>query len=101
MKYKYWKWVFIGTCFIIGMLVLYKVRAILGPFILAFVLAFLLNPFVEVLERYKISRKKSIAIVFIVIAAALATTVFLVLPIIFRNQRSTGQNLMPFGLEIL
>lgn len=83
MKYKYWKWVFTGTCLVIGILVLYKVRAILGPFFLAFVLAFLLNPFVEVLERYKISRNKSIAIVFTIIAAVLAATIFLVLPIIY------------------
>ena len=83
MKFKHWKWIFTGTCLVIGILVLFKVRAILGPFFLAFVLAFLLNPFVEGLERYRISRKKSIALVFSVITVVLAASIFLVLPIIY------------------
>ena len=85
MKHKYWKWIFMGTCLLIAILILFRVRAILGPFFLAFVLAFLLNPFVEGLERQRISRNKSIAIVFTVIIGILATAIFLILPIIYNE----------------
>ncbi len=85
MNFKKWKWIFAGACLLLGLLLLIKVRAILGPFLLAFVLAYLLNPLVEGLERYRISRNKSIAIVFILIVVVLATTVFLILPIIYNE----------------
>lgn len=85
MKYKSWKWIFTGTCLVIGILVLIKVRAILGPFVLAFILAFLLNPFVEWLERYRVSRNKAIAIVFTAIIAVIATAIFLILPIVYNE----------------
>ncbi|KJR48554.1 putative permease often clustered with de novo purine synthesis [Desulfosporosinus sp. I2] len=85
MKHKYWKWIFTGTCLLIAILILFRVRAILGPFFLAFVLAFLLNPFVEGLERQRISRNKSIAIVFTVIIGILATAILLILPTIYNE----------------
>ena len=69
----------------LAILVLFKVRAILGPFFLAFVLAYLLNPLVVDLERYKIGRKMAIAIVFILIIIFCSTTIFLVLPIIYNE----------------
>ncbi|HBW36296.1 AI-2E family transporter [Desulfosporosinus sp. BICA1-9] len=98
MKYKYWKWIFTGTCLLIAILVLFKVKAILGPFFLAFVLAFLLNPFVEGLERYRISRNKSIAIVFTIIIAILATAIFFILPIIY-NELSKLVVVLPKTIE--
>lgn len=68
-----------------GILILFRVRAILGPFFLAFVLAYLLNPLVVVLERYKISRNRAIAIVFFLIIAFCATAIFLIIPIIYNE----------------
>lgn len=70
---------------LLGILILFRVRAILGPFFLAFVLAYLLNPLVVVLERYKISRNRAIAIVFILIIAFCATAIFLIIPIIYNE----------------
>ncbi|WP_073030393.1 AI-2E family transporter [Desulfosporosinus lacus] len=85
MKFKNWKWIFTGTCLLLGILILFRVRAILGPFFLAFVLAYLLNPLVVVLERYKISRNRAIAIVFFLIIAFCATAIFLIIPIIYNE----------------
>lgn len=85
MKHKRWRWIFTGTCLLLAMLLLFRVRSILGPFFLAFVLAYLLNPLVVVLERHKISRKKSILIVFGMIVAVLITIIFLVLPILYNE----------------
>ncbi|AFM42344.1 putative permease [Desulfosporosinus acidiphilus SJ4] len=78
-----WKWLFAVFCLALGILVLIRVRTILGPFVLGFLLAYLLNPFVEGLERYGISRNKSIAIIFTGILFIIAMTIFLVLPTIY------------------
>ncbi len=83
MKHKPWRWIFTGTCLILAMLLLFRVRTVLGPFFLAFVLAYLLNPLVEALERHRISRKRSILIVFSLIIALVFTIVFLVLPTLY------------------
>ncbi|TGE34178.1 AI-2E family transporter [Desulfosporosinus sp. Sb-LF] len=98
MNHKNWKWIFVGICLLLGMLLLFKVRTILGPFFLAFVLAYLLDPLVEVLERHGISRNRSIAIIFILIIAILATTVFLVLPIIY-NELSKLAVILPNTIQ--
>ncbi|MDR3598993.1 MAG: AI-2E family transporter [Desulfosporosinus sp.] len=100
MNYKNRKWIFFGTCLLIGILFLIRVRAILGPFFLAFVLAYLLNPFVEWLERHRISRNKSIAIVFCLIIAALATVIFLVIPIIY-NELSKLVVVLPNTIQLV
>ncbi|EHQ88043.1 AI-2E family transporter [Desulfosporosinus youngiae] len=85
MKFTNWKWIFVGTCSLLAILVLFKVRMILGPFFLAFVLAYLLNPLVVALERHKIGRKKAIGIVFILIILLCAATTFLIIPIIYNE----------------
>ena len=74
-----------GTCLLLGVLLLIKVRTILGPFFLAFALAYLLNPLVEGLERHRISRNKSITLVFTLIILVFATIIFIILPIIYNE----------------
>ncbi|OLN32261.1 AI-2E family transporter [Desulfosporosinus metallidurans] len=98
MNFRKWKWIFTGACLLLGLLLLFKVRAILGPFLLAFVLAYLLNPLVEGLEWLRISRNKSIAIVFILIVVVLATTVLLILPIIY-NELSKLAVILPNTIQ--
>lgn len=98
MKHKAWRWIFTGTCLLLGMLLLFRVRIILGPFFLAFALAYLLNPLVEGLERHKISRNKSIAIIFALILAVLATAIFLVLPTLY-NELSKLAIILPSTLQ--
>ncbi|MDR3586673.1 MAG: AI-2E family transporter [Desulfosporosinus sp.] len=85
MNYNKLKWIFMGTCLLLGVLLLIKVRTILGPFFLAFALAYLLNPLVEGLERHRISRNKSITLVFTLIILVFATTIFIILPIIYNE----------------
>jgi len=83
MKQKQWRWIFMGICLSLTILLLFKVRTILGPFFLAFILAYLLNPLVEALERHRISRKKSILIVFSLIIVVMLTIIFLILPTLY------------------
>lgn len=98
MNCKNWKWIFTGTCLLLGILLLFKVRTILGPFFLAFVLAYLLNPLVEWLERHRISRNRSIALVFTLIIAVLATIIILILPIIY-NELSKLAMILPNTIQ--
>ncbi|MDQ7095535.1 AI-2E family transporter [Desulfosporosinus sp. PR] len=77
------KWIFAVVCLALGLLLLYQVKGVLGPFFLGFLLAYLLNPFVEGLERYHLSRYKAIAVVFAVILAVLALAIFLILPVVY------------------
>lgn len=83
-----------------GILLLYKVRTILGPFFLAFILAYLLNPLVDWLERRKISRNKAIAIVFTMIIVTLVAVIFLILPIIY-NELSKLVVILPKMIQSL
>ncbi|SPF52076.1 conserved membrane hypothetical protein [Candidatus Desulfosporosinus infrequens] len=97
---KNFKWIFMGTCLLLGILLLVKVRTILGPFFLAFALAYLLNPLVEGLERYGISRNRSVALVSSLIIAVLATTIFIIVPIIY-NELSKLAVVLPNTMQLI
>lgn len=56
------------------------VKPVLGPFLLAFALAYVLSPVVEGLEKRGMGRRWAIACVFIGIIVLLGTTLFLMLP---------------------
>lgn len=99
MKHKQWRWIFIGACLLLAILLLFKVRTILGPFFLAFILAYLLNPLVAALERHQISRKRSILIVFGLIVTVLITIIFLILPILY-NELSKLAVILPNAIQL-
>ena len=98
MKPKPWRWIFAGTCLLLAMLLLFMVRTILGPFILAFILAYLLNPLVVALERHKVSRKTAILIVFGLIIVVVITIVLLVLPTLY-NELSKLAVILPNAIQ--
>jgi len=99
MRHKPWRWIFIGICLLLAIILLIKVRTILGPFFLAFILAYLLNPLVVALERHAISRKKSIFIVFMLILAVVGTTIFLILPTLY-NELSKLVVILPNAIQL-
>jgi len=99
MRHKPWRWIFIGICLLLAIILLIKVRTILGPFFLAFILAYLLNPLVVALERHGISRKKSIFIVFMLILAVVGTTIFLILPTLY-NELSKLVVILPNAIQL-
>lgn len=80
MRKESWRWLFISFVFVIGFIFLVIVKPVLGPFLLAFALAYLLSPVVEGLEKRGIGRRWAIAWVFIGIIALLGTTLFFMLP---------------------
>jgi len=85
MRKQQWRWVFIGVCVLAAGFLLFAVRPILGPFLVAFALAYLLNPFVVWLEKHGLGRKWAIGVVFIGILAALCTALIVVLPLLYNE----------------
>ncbi|MBO8170097.1 MAG: AI-2E family transporter [Thermoanaerobacteraceae bacterium] len=65
--------------------VLYLVRAILPPFFIALVIAYLLNPLVERIEQFKISRVTAIFIVYLTLTAFVVLLVVYGVPKIIRE----------------
>lgn len=99
MKHKSWRWIYMGICLLLIIILLFKVRTILGPFFLAFILAYLLNPLVEAFERHNISRKKSILIVFSLIVAVIMMMIFLIIPTLY-NELSKLAVILPDAFEL-
>lgn len=72
---------------------LYRVRAILTPFFLAFVLAYLLEPPVTELSRLGLPRSAAILIVYAVVGLVLASVFVYVVPATLAELNRLGQNL--------
>lgn len=85
IRQKLWRWGFVGGCILLGLALLYMARTVIGPFAVAFVLAYLLNPLVAGLERHKISRNLGIALVFVGIVLLFSITLFIILPVLYNE----------------
>lgn len=75
-----WRWIFLGSIIVLGLLLLLSVRSILSPFFVAFVLAYLLSPIVEGLVKRGVGRRLSISLVFVGILLVIGLTFFFILP---------------------
>jgi len=74
--------VFLGVLATLTLLLLVAVRGILGPFILAVVLALVLDPAVNAAERRRVPRAVSVLVLYGVIAATLAAAVLYLIPLV-------------------
>jgi predicted PurR-regulated permease PerM len=71
----------------------YLIRGILGPFLIAIVLAFLLNPIVNWAERRKVPRAVSVLALYAVMGLLVAATVYFLVPLVvaeFRDLQEKG-----------
>lgn len=75
-------WVLIAT---IGIAVLWGLRAVLTPFIVAFVLAYALAPLVNLLVRCRVPRWLAVLMVEIVFLLAAASLLLLIVPVLVRE----------------
>ena len=80
MTKRQWRLIFLGCLLLLSAVLLLAVHHILAPFIVAFVLAYILNPFVSWLEKRRVRRRYAVAIVFVTILGGVAAVLFLVLP---------------------
>jgi len=81
------------------MFFLFEVQAILGPFFLAFILAYLLNPLIVALERHKISRRRAILIIVGLIIVVTITIIFIILPTLY-NELSKLAVILPNAIQL-
>lgn len=77
----------LGSLLVIGMLIWFvvSVRAVLTPFIIGFFIAYLLEPFVDFLEKYRISRRAAIVLIYLFFALTIGMLVFYALPVLLRD----------------
>ena len=74
--------VFLGVLAALTLVLLVAIRGILGPFILAIVLALVLDPAVNAAERRRVPRAVSVLVLYGVIAALLTGAVLYLIPLV-------------------
>src|SRR6202011_3583313 len=74
--------IFLGVLGALTVILAFAIRGILGPFILAGILAMLLNPVVNAAERRRVPRLLAVVALYGIIAAVLAAAVFFLVPIV-------------------
>lgn len=88
MKKEVWRWVFLSLILLGAGVLLFTVRQVLAPFLVGFILAYLLSPLVDGLEKRGFGRKLGIAVVFLGILMLLGLTLFLILPVLYQELNS-------------
>lgn len=79
---------------------LYRVRKVFTPFILAIIMAYLLNPLVEQLERLKIKRLYGIILVYITVSLVLFILGFYGMPIVIKQLTAFGEKIPFYTSEV-
>src|SRR5438093_1369582 len=74
--------VFLGVLGVLSLILAFAIRGILGPFILAGILAMMLNPAVNAAERRRVPRLGALLALYGIIAAVLAAAVYFLAPIV-------------------
>src|SRR6202022_737135 len=74
--------IFLGVLGILTLVLAFAIRGILGPFILAGIVAMMLNPAVNAAERRRVPRLAAVIALYGIIAAVLAAAVFFLVPIV-------------------
>jgi predicted PurR-regulated permease PerM len=74
--------VFLGVLAVLALFLAVAIRGILGPFILAGILALVVNPAVNAAERRRVPRALAVLLFYGVLAAVLAAGIFFLVPIV-------------------
>lgn len=77
-------WLLIGLVGLV-LLTFYKLLPILSPFLVSILLAYMGDPLVDILERYKISRTWGVVLVFILLSLILLVLLLVLIPMIGRQ----------------
>jgi len=87
------RWVVLAVI-VVGALLLFRVRSLLPPVILAFLLAYLLNPFVEALMRLRLSRTKATALTYLILLITAGVAASILVPIVVQQVSSINVDLL-------
>src|ERR1700682_1517347 len=74
--------IFLGVLGALTLLLAFAIRGILGPFILAGILALMLNPAVNAAERRRVPRLAAVLALYGILAAILAAVTFFLAPVV-------------------
>ena len=74
--------IFLGVLAALSLILAIAIRGILGPFIVAGILALMLNPIVNAAERRRVPRVVAVLVLYAVLGAALAAGTLFVVPLI-------------------
>jgi len=77
--------IFLGVLGVLTLILAFAIRGILGPFILAGILAMMLSPAVNAAERRRVPRLAAVIGLYGIIAAVLAAGVLFLAPIVSRE----------------
>jgi predicted PurR-regulated permease PerM len=94
------RWVALGLV-VGGLALLYRVRGLLPPVILACLLAYLLSPVVERLVRWRLSRNKSTAITYVLLMLALIVATSILVPMVVQQISSINVDLQQIYESVL
>ncbi|HSE39845.1 MAG TPA: AI-2E family transporter [Acidobacteriota bacterium] len=96
------KWMRIGVIIlaILAVIFFYKLRGVLWPFVFAFFIAYILNPWVNFFQRRRISRPLSVVLVFVVVVVLLIATILILVPQILKESDQVRQKL-PHYIEVV
>ena len=74
--------IFLGVLAVLTLILAIAIRGILGPFLLAAILALIVNPAVNAAERRRVPRAVAILVLYGVLAGILAAGVFYLVPVV-------------------
>lgn len=82
--------------FAVAAMLLWRVRAILPPFLIAFFIAALLDPFVCKMQRKGVSRGRAVATIFLSFFLFIVLVASIIVPITLRQINDLGKNLTTY-----
>jgi predicted PurR-regulated permease PerM len=95
------RWAYGGVFALVCLLLLYLLRGVLTPVLVAFALAYLLDPVVDRLEALRVPRSLGIAVLLLVSLTALALGTLLLAPIIARDLAALASELPAAAIRLL
>jgi predicted PurR-regulated permease PerM len=87
------RWVVLGVI-VMGAVLLFRVRSLLPPVILAFLLAYLLNPLVEAVMRLRLSRTKATVLTYLILLIVAVVGVSILVPMVVQQVSSINVDLL-------
>ncbi len=88
---KIYRRLFLTAVSIAGLYFLYRVRIVLVPFIFAFLLAYILNPLVRIVEKKKVPKGLAILLVYLVVFGLLVLVIMFGVPHIMEEFNRLGR----------
>jgi predicted PurR-regulated permease PerM len=95
------RWAYGGIFVIVCCLLLYWLRGVLSPVLVAFALAYLLDPAVDRLEAMRVPRSVGIAVLLIVSLVVLTAGTLLVVPVVARDLAALASELPAAVIRLL